>query len=685
MKRISFIIAATLLVTATSCNKEVNPMADNDLPVSTVKAMTFTAVADNSEATRTILDDHDIKWSVGEGIYVFDGVAPRAFASTNTEEAGVVTFEGSAAEAQTYYAIYPSGTMSGSTLTATIPVFQTATAGTFAPKANVAVAVSNTNSNDPTELQFKNVGAVVKFAISDADVVKVRLDAINGEALTGKVNITVGTDGTPTVEGVTDATESCAILDGGSTALTAGSAYYFCILPGQYSGGFKVTLFKADGKFKSFSNKNAQTLSRSGLMDFGTLPAVTNWKTPKIDVLTRESTGVTSQTYTEWSNVTCPSDAVYAGCSAGSNDAIQLRTKESNSGIVTTKSAGSVAKVSVDWETHTSAGRSIDIYGKATAYRAATELYDEETQGTLIGSINYGSSSSLTVSGDYAYIGIRSHDGALYLSSVTIEWAGSGVAPVDPVVAAPTFAIEGPDSNIIPSAGGSASFVVKSNIPWTIALDDEEAAEYTLSTTGENTTVTVSMGILSEGSRTATFTITPSDGDPITVAFKQTVASAIVLTFPDDNSENNKKSSYSNSWTAITGDYSFTIGNFNNNNWNSWTYIKCGSNSGASTGTITTQKIDFAVSSIVVTVDDYKNADKVQATTKLEVAADANFSSIIATVNNVTVAKGDLTYTVPSSSQDKNLFYRVSYVCKKATNGAIQISKVVVNPKLLLD
>ncbi len=67
--------------------------------------------------------------------------------------------------------------------------------------------------------------------------------------------------------------------------------------------------------------------------------------------------------------------------------------------------------------------------------------------------------------------------------------------------------------------------------------------------------------------------------------------SLVALTFPDDNSENNGLTSnqYQSTWTAIIGDFSWDISNFNNNNWaNNWAYIKCGRKNNASVGTIMT-------------------------------------------------------------------------------------------------
>ena len=145
--------------------------------------------------------------------------------------------------------------------------------------------------------------------------------------------------------------------------------------------------------------------------------------TTTTDTLDRALTGITATSYSGWSDKTSESDAVYAGQSAGGNSSIQLRTTNNNSGIVTTASGGNARKISVEWYSGNTSGRTIDIYGKNTAYTAATELYDANTQGTKLGSIKFGTSTELEITGDYAYIGIRSNSGALYLTKVQITWA----------------------------------------------------------------------------------------------------------------------------------------------------------------------------------------------------------------------------------------------------------------------
>lgn len=140
-----------------------------------------------------------------------------------------------------------------------------------------------------------------------------------------------------------------------------------------------------------------------------------------VDKLTRDSTGVTagSSTYKDWTFN--GEKAAYKGQSAGTNDAIQLRSKNNNSGIVTTVSGGKVKKIIVKWAT-VSSGRQLDVYASNTAYTAATDLYDNNTAGTKLGSIASGVETEFLISGDYQYIGLKSADGAIYLASVEITW-----------------------------------------------------------------------------------------------------------------------------------------------------------------------------------------------------------------------------------------------------------------------
>jgi hypothetical protein len=147
------------------------------------------------------------------------------------------------------------------------------------------------------------------------------------------------------------------------------------------------------------------------------------------DVLNRTLTGVTETVYTAWSGKagSSGSGAVYAGNSAGGNDSIQLRTT-SPSSIWTTSSGGIFAGIEVTWHSSTADGRSIEIYGKSSAY-ASADLYDNSKKGTLIGEIAKGNSTIEGDLGEYEYIGIKAKGGALYLTEIDIYWAAA-----DPVI-----------------------------------------------------------------------------------------------------------------------------------------------------------------------------------------------------------------------------------------------------------
>lgn len=150
------------------------------------------------------------------------------------------------------------------------------------------------------------------------------------------------------------------------------------------------------------------------------------------DVLTREWTGIENGAtgYSSWSDLTSTSSAKYSGNSAGSNDAIQLRSNNSNSGIVTTVSGGKVKKIIVKWQGNTTDGRTLNVYGKNGAYAAPTDLYDSSKYGTKLGTIVKGTSTELEIKSDYTYIGLRSNSGAMYITSITIIWENESNEPV---------------------------------------------------------------------------------------------------------------------------------------------------------------------------------------------------------------------------------------------------------------
>lgn len=159
------------------------------------------------------------------------------------------------------------------------------------------------------------------------------------------------------------------------------------------------------------------------------------------DVITVADIGNGGQSqYLNWSGLSFTSDAVYAGMTSGGNGAananIQLRTNNDNSGIVTTTSGGKVKSVKITFNSQTTSNKTVLVFGKNTAYNAASDLYDASTKGTQLGSVigKDGEVKTLDVDGDYEYIGIRSSNGTVYLDKIEVVWTVEDDEPEDPSI-----------------------------------------------------------------------------------------------------------------------------------------------------------------------------------------------------------------------------------------------------------
>ena len=150
------------------------------------------------------------------------------------------------------------------------------------------------------------------------------------------------------------------------------------------------------------------------------------------------------------------------------------------------------------------------------------------------------------------------------------------------------------------------------------------------------------------------------------------------LSFPDDNAAANKVGAYEKTWQAVVGTDVWTIANFNNNKWDNWTYIKCGSKNFASVASIRTDfAIDKAIANVVVTIDALKNTDKINSV-KLQVAADTSFNTVEQEIAAEELAVGNLIFTIPTPAANK--YYKVVFdMAKASSNGFVQISKVMYN------
>ena len=241
----------------------------------------------------------------------------------------------------------------------------------------------------------------------------------------------------------------------------------------------------------------------------------------------------------------------------------------------------------------------------------------------------------------------------------------------------PYLKAETPDA--IAAAVTSASIAVKSNVDWAVTCSESWITDYTKSGSKDGN-VEITFDANTGDTRTATFTIYAEGCTPVSVTLTQNSSdtpASVVLTFPDENKDNNKKGDYVSKWTAKSGEYTWEINSFNNNNWNNWAYIKCGSKKAATVATIATATpIPNKVTKVIVTFDKISESDKIKSAS-LIVASDAKYATVLETVpmtleNASAVAKE---YVV--SSPAEGAYYKLVFdLDQTSNNGAMQISKI---------
>lgn len=357
------------------------------------------------------------------------------------------SFTGATSGVHVFYGVYPAPSSTdfpeSPVANLTVAPSQTPKADSFDPNGDLMIGVSNEYGSRPGEdetislkwerlvahavISLKNINGLT----ADEKIENITLTAQDDANLVGqqKVNLI-------TKEVVKD-NAAANVLKLGASNLTVNEgvlSFWACVLPETITSlTVVVETDKATytreitGISKTFKQNARNTLAIK--MDEAVREEKVVASDEVVDVLNRALTEVEGTSYASWNGKTSISDAVYAGQSAGGNESIQLRSNNSNSGIVTTTSGGFAKKVTVIWNSNTSNGRTLNVYGSNTAYTDPTELYDNTTSGTKLGTIVCGTSTELVIDGDYEYIGLRSNSGAMYISEIQITWSTGPVTP----------------------------------------------------------------------------------------------------------------------------------------------------------------------------------------------------------------------------------------------------------------
>ena len=95
-----------------------------------------------------------------------------------------------------------------------------------------------------------------------------------------------------------------------------------------------------------------------------------------------------------------------------------------------------LSNIEVEWVVPGMAGTTLDVYVNDEAYSAPSALFSSATQGNKVGSIVKAENAPLSLNADKKFVGIRSNNGAVQLSKITLVWEkpAAPVAPAAPVV-----------------------------------------------------------------------------------------------------------------------------------------------------------------------------------------------------------------------------------------------------------
>ena len=264
MKKFELFALIALAMAACACNKEIEQPGDDPVTPIEPGKIVFTAQAPTKTATA---DDQTVTWVAGDEVrFSWDGGYTTATAASSGAS---TTFTIDAPDDATeIYAIYPASA-GGSVNNGKVTVHYSGsrTDGSFA--ANdicVARAVKNGDAWE-TSLAFKNAACLLKIGVTSSEIVKLRVEAVGGEEISGAFEVNMDENGNPVV-GAAIGTAG----DKSSMTVSGPGNYYIPIKPGvTLTEGFRVSRFIDESNqitpfyyYGSFTTARGQIIKLSG-------------------------------------------------------------------------------------------------------------------------------------------------------------------------------------------------------------------------------------------------------------------------------------------------------------------------------------------------------------------------------------------------------------------------------------
>lgn len=256
-----------------SCTREKLPEPETEEVIDApVKGKSVVISASNPELKT--YGTTTIKFNKNDVLSVFDtdGIN-NAFSQPSESQSATVSasFEGEVTSgSEPQYAVYPyteDSSISGSVVTLQLPQHYSPTNNNSVLRGmNVSIGQVQ-KSGDSYSVNLKNLCGIVGINIPSTAIglKNVMLTSLEGKPLAGKISFTWN-NGEPQLVSVSDGIPSVDFdtMRDSYDGLTAGS-FYFCVLPGTYTG-IRLTLTFLNGQTRVFESSNPLTVSRNSRM-----------------------------------------------------------------------------------------------------------------------------------------------------------------------------------------------------------------------------------------------------------------------------------------------------------------------------------------------------------------------------------------------------------------------------------
>ena len=271
MKTTKYIASAIASMALAACSQEINPVVNETTAVEKNPNLVEITLTANSEVNEddtkaTFINYPKLGWEKGDKVSIL-GLLTGNQQFTADSKGNVSTFTGEADPNDAlYYGLYPYDenvtiTEDGVFENVIIPAVQTATAGSFDPKAYVAIA----KSEDKENLYFKGLGTFLKFNIKAfagmSPIKTITVTGNNNEVLAGKAAVTKFNDDGGTAHSNLSGSDAAYSVTLEGTFDTE-KAYFMMVRPQPYTNGITVQVELEDGTL--LTRSGSKQLFKSG-------------------------------------------------------------------------------------------------------------------------------------------------------------------------------------------------------------------------------------------------------------------------------------------------------------------------------------------------------------------------------------------------------------------------------------